>query len=336
MNKLIVSLSPHAHGTDSVERNMYGVIIALVPALLVSFLYFGVGSAIVCASSVAACVFFEWAITKYMLKRQPTITDGSAILTGLLLGFNLPSNIPVWIVIIGALVAIGVGKMTFGGLGCNPFNPALVGRCFLLASFPVQMTSWPIAGQVASYVDAQTGATPLSIMKAAIKSGDASVLDKLPDSLSLLLGDPGLNNGAGAIGEVCALALLIGLAYMLWKKIITWHIPVSILATVFVFSGLLHLANPVYANPVATLLSGGLMLGAIFMATDYVTSPMTHKGQIIYGVAIGFLSVVIRNWGAYPEGMSFAILIMNAFTPLINTYVKPKRYGETVNKEGGK
>ena len=336
MNKLIVSLSPHAHGTDSVERNMYGVIIALVPALLVSFLYFGVGSAIVCASSVAACVFFEWAITKYMLKRQPTITDGSAILTGLLLGFNLPSNIPVWIVIIGALVAIGVGKMTFGGLGCNPFNPALVGRCFLLASFPVQMTSWPIAGQVASYVDAQTGATPLSIMKAAIKSGDASVLDKLPDSLSLLLGDPGLNNGAGAIGEVCALALLIGLAYMLWKKIITWHIPVSILATVFVFSGLLHLANPVYANPVATLLSGGLMLGAIFMATDYVTSPMPHKGQIIYGVAIGFLTVVIRNWGAYPEGMSFAILIMNAFTPLINTYVKPKRFGETVNKEGGK
>ncbi len=336
MNKLIVSLSPHAHGTDSVERNMYGVIIALVPALLVSFLYFGVGSAIVCASSVAACVFFEWAITKYMLKRQSTITDGSAILTGLLLGFNLPSNIPVWIVIIGALVAIGVGKMTFGGLGCNPFNPALVGRCFLLASFPVQMTSWPIAGQVASYVDAQTGATPLSIMKAAIKSGDASVLDKLPDSLSLLLGDPGLNNGAGAIGEVCALALLIGLAYMLWKKIITWHIPVSILATVFVFSGLLHLANPVYANPVATLLSGGLMLGAIFMATDYVTSPMTHKGQIIYGVAIGFLTVVIRNWGAYPEGMSFAILIMNAFTPLINTYVKPKRFGETVNKEGGK
>lgn len=336
MNKLIVSLSPHAHGTDSVERNMYGVIIALVPALLVSFLYFGVGSAIVCASSVAACVFFEWAITKYMLKRQPTITDGSAILTGLLLGFNLPSNIPVWIVIIGALVAIGVGKMTFGGLGCNPFNPALVGRCFLLASFPVQMTSWPIAGQVASYVDAQTGATPLSIMKAAIKSGDASVLDKLPDSLSLLLGDPGLNNGAGAIGEVCALALLIGLAYMLWKKIITWHIPVSILATVFVFSGLLHLANPVYANPVATLLSGGLMLGAIFMATDYVTSPMTHKGQIIYGVAIGFLTVVIRNWGAYPEGMSFAILIMNAFTPLINTYVKPKRFGETVSKEGGK
>ena len=332
MNKLIVSLSPHAHGNDSVERNMYGVIIALIPALLVSFFYFGLGSVVVCASSIAACVFFEWAITKYIMGKQPTITDGSAILTGLLLGFNLPSNLPVWIIIIGALVAIGIGKMSFGGLGCNPFNPALVGRCFLLVSFPVQMTSWPIAGQLANYLDAETGATPLSIMKWAIKGGDVSVLNQLPDSMSLLLGNPGINNGAGTIGEVCALALLLGLAYMLWKKIITWHIPVSILATVFVFSGLLHIASPVYANPVSVLFSGGLMLGAIFMATDYVTSPMTGKGQIIYGVAIGVLTVVIRNWGAYPEGMSFAILIMNAFTPLINTYVKPKRFGE-VKKE---
>lgn len=332
MSKLIVSLSPHAHGSDSVERNMYGVIIALVPALLVSFLYFGLGSAVVCALSVAACVFFEWAITKYIMKRETSVCDGSAILTGLLLGFNLPSNLPVWIILIGALVAIGIGKMTFGGLGCNPFNPALVGRCFLLVSFPAQMTSWPVAGQVAKYVDVQTGATPLSIMKEAIKSGDASVLDKLPDSMALLLGDPGINNGAGTIGEVCALALLLGLAYMLWKKIITWHIPVSILATVFVFCGILHVANPIYASPVAELLSGGLMLGAIFMATDYVTSPMTHKGQIIYGIAIGFLTVVIRNWGSYPEGMSFAILIMNAFTPLINTYVKPKRFGEIVGE----
>lgn len=333
MSKLIVSLSPHAHGSDSIERNMYGVIIALLPALLVSFLYFGIGSVVVCASSVAACVFFEWAITKYMLKREPSITDGSAILTGLLLGFNLPSNLPVWIVIIGALVAIGIGKMTFGGLGCNPFNPALVGRCFLLVSFPAQMTSWPVAGQLTNYVDAQTGATPLSIMKEAIKTGNPSALDRLPDSVSLLLGNPGINHGAGTIGEVCAIALLLGLAYMLWKKIITWHIPVSILATVFVFCGLLHLANPVYANPVAELLTGGLMLGAIFMATDYVTSPMTHKGQVIYGIAIGALTVIIRNWGSYPEGMSFAILIMNAFTPLINTYVKPKRFGE-IMKEG--
>lgn len=332
MGKLIVSLSPHVHGVDSVERNMYGVIIALVPALLVSFFYFGIGSLIVCATSVVACVFFEWVINKYLLKSDKlTICDGSAILTGLLLGFNLPSNLSVWIVILGALVSIGVAKMTFGGLGCNIFNPALVGRCFLLISFPAQMTSWPVTGQVGSYLDAETGATPLSVMKTAIKTGDPSVLESLPSSLHMLLGHNPMG-GLGTIGEVCALALLIGLAFMLWKKIITWHIPVSIIATVFVVSGLLHLSNPVYADPLSVILSGGLMLGAIFMATDYVTSPMTHKGQLIYGVAIGLLTVIIRNWGSYPEGMSFAILIMNAFTPLINTYVKPKHFGEVLQK----
>ncbi|SFW31899.1 electron transport complex protein RnfD [Prevotellaceae bacterium HUN156] len=327
MSKLIVSLSPHAHGTDSVERNMYGVIIALLPALLVSFWFFGIGSAIVCATSVAACVFFEWAINKFMLKNERnTILDGSAILTGLLLGFNLPSNLPIWIIIIGALFAIGVAKMTFGGLGNNLFNPALVGRAALLVAFPAQMTTWPKVGQLTSYLDAETGATPLAIMKEAIKSGDSSVLKQLPDTMSLFLGNH--PDGAGAIGEICALALLLGLVYMLWRKIITWHIPVSIIATVFILSGLMHMASPVYADPLSVIFSGGLMLGAIFMATDYVTSPMTAKGQLIYGIAIGVLTVVIRNWGAYPEGMSFAILIMNAFTPLINTYVKPKRFGE--------
>lgn len=332
MGKLIVSLSPHVHGTDSVERNMYGVIVALIPALLVSFFYFGIGSVVVCATSVIACVLFEWAINRFMLKNDKlTVCDGSAVLTGLLLGFNLPSNLPIWIIIIGALVAIGVGKMTFGGLGSNIFNPALVGRCFLLVSFPAQMTSWPKIGQLTSYLDAETGATPLSIMKNAIKAGDATILNDLPDSLHMLLGNNAMG-GSGTIGEVCALALLLGLVYMLWKKIITWHIPVSIIVTVFVFSGLLHVADPIYADPIAVILSGGLMLGAIFMATDYVTSPMCFKGQIIYGVAIGFLTVVIRNWGSYPEGMSFAILIMNAFTPLINTYVKPKRFGEVIKK----
>ena len=327
MSKLIVSLSPHAHGTDSVERNMYGVIIALLPALLVSFWFFGIGSAIVCATSVAACVFFEWAINKFMLKNERnTILDGSAILTGLLLGFNLPSNLPIWIIIIGALFAIGVAKMTFGGLGNNLFNPALVGRAALLVAFPAQMTTWPKVGQLTSYLDAETGATPLAIMKEAIKSGDSSVLKHLPDTMSLFLGNH--PDGAGAMGEICALALLLGLVYMLWRKIITWHIPVSIIATVFILSGLMHMASPVYADPLSVIFSGGLMLGAIFMATDYVTSPMTAKGQLIYGIAIGVLTVVIRNWGAYPEGMSFAILIMNAFTPLINTYVKPKRFGE--------
>ncbi len=329
MGKLIVSLSPHAHGTDSVERNMYGVMIALLPALLVSFFYFGLGSVVVCLTSVAACVFFEWAINKYILKNeQNTILDGSAALTGLLLGMNLPSNLPVWIIIIGALFAIGVAKMTFGGLGQNIFNPALVGRCALLVAFPAQMTSWPMPGQWLSYTDATTGATPLAVMKEAIKSGDVNLLNQLPDAFSLLLGNHSLGGGAGTIGEICGLALIAGMVFMLWRKIITWHIPVSIIGTVFVFSALLHLANPIYADPTTVILSGGLMLGAIFMATDYVTSPMTPKGQLIYGVCIGLLTVIIRNWGAYPEGMSFAILIMNAFTPLINNYIKPTRFGE--------
>lgn len=327
-NKLIVSLSPHVHSGDSVQRNMYGVLIALVPALLVSFFTFGVGAVVVTATSVAACVFFEWAITKFILKRERTsILDGSAVITGVLLAFNVPSNLPVWIILIGALVAIGVGKMTFGGLGCNPFNPALVGRVFLLISFPVQMTSWPKLGQLGSYVDAQTGATPLALMKMAVH-GDASALQQLPSAWQLFLGQ-----NEGSLGEVSVLALLLGLAFMLWRRIITWHIPVSILATIFVFTGLMHWANPtVYAGPLTHLFTGGVMLGAIFMATDYVTSPMTHKGMIIYGIAIGFLTVVIRLFGAYPEGMSFAILIMNAFTPLINLLCKPKRFGEVKKK----
>ena len=314
-NKLIVSLSPHVHGGDSVQKNMYGVLIALIPAFLVSLYFFGLGALIVTATSVAACLFFEWAIGKYLLKKPTTtICDGSAIITGVLLAFNLPSNLPVWIIILGALFAIGVGKMSFGGLGCNPFNPALAGRVFLLLSFPVQMTSWPVVGQLTAYTDATTGATPLALMKQAIY-GNTDALSQIPDALSLLIGQNG-----GCLGEVSALALLIGLAYMLWKKIITWHIPVSILVTVFVFAGIMHLADPEkYVSPVLQLLSGGLMLGAVFM--------------LIYGVCIGLLTVVIRLFGAYPEGMSFAILIMNAFTPLINTYCKPKRFGEVAKKK---
>ena len=331
MDKLIVSLSPHVHGGDSVQKNMYGVCIALLPAMLASFYFFGLGAVAVMLTSILACVFFEWAITKFVLKRQRlTILDGSAILTGMLLAFNLPSNLPLWIIILGALFAIGVGKMTFGGLGQNIFNPALAGRVFLLISFPVQMTTWPESGQM-SYLDAQTGATPLSLMQKAILEKDASVLNDLPSSLDMLIGQTG-----GSLGEVSALLLLLGCAFMLWRKIITWHIPVSIILTVLVFAGLLHLANPIYANPMQVIFSGGLMLGACYMATDYVTSPMSHRGQLIYGVCIGLLTVIIRNWGAYPEGMSFAIIIMNAFTPLINTYCKPKRFGEVVRKEAAK
>ncbi len=329
MNKLTVSLSPHVHSGDSVSKNMYGVLIALVPALLCSFVYFGLGAILVTLVSVASCVLCEWFINKYMLKRTDTsVCDGSAILTGVLLAFNLPSNLPLWIVVIGAIFAIGVVKMTFGGLGCNLFNPALAGRAFLLISFPVQMTTWPKPMMGFFNLDAETGATPLALMKQAIKSGDSSILDGMPNSLlDMFTGQTG-----GSMGEVCEIALLIGFVYMLYKKIITWHIPVSILATVFVFAGILHFTNDGYPSPFMDLVSGGLMLGAIFMATDYVTSPMSKKGQLVYGVAIGFLTVVIRTWGAYPEGMSFAILIMNAFVPLINNYFKPKRFGEVVKK----
>ena len=330
MNKLIVSLSPHVHGGDSIKKNMYGVLIALLPAFLVSLYFFGLGALIVTAVSVLSCLFFEWAISKFLMKNETSsIADGSAVITGVLLAFNLPSNLPIWIIIIGALFAIGVGKMSFGGLGCNPFNPALVGRVFLLLSFPVQMTTWPAVGQLTAYTDATTAATPLGIMKGVITGAPGASLDQLPSAFQLLIGQNG-----GCLGEVSALALLIGLGYMLWKKIITWHIPVSIIVTVFVFSSIMHWVDPdKYALGITHLLSGGLMLGAIFMATDYVTSPMNHRGMLIYGVCIGLLTVIIRLFGAYPEGMSFAILIMNAFTPLINTYVKPKRFGEVAKKK---
>ena len=315
-NNLIVSPSPHIHGGDSISKNMYGVLIALVPAFLVSLYYFGLGALIVTATSVVACVLFEYLIQKFLMKKEPTVCDGSAILTGVLLAFNLPSNLPVWIILIGALAAIGIGKMSFGGLGNNIFNPALVGRVFLLISFPAQMTMWPEVGQLTAYTDATTGATVLSLM-------NEGALDKLPPLVDMLLGKMG-----GSLGEVSALALLLGLVFMLWKKIITWQIPVSILLTVFVFTGIMHLVNPVqYASPFVHLLSGGLMLGAIFMATDYVTSPMSKNGMLVYGVGIGILTTVIRLFGSYPEGMSFAILIMNAFTPLINSYIKPKHFG---------
>jgi len=291
---------------------MWNVIIALIPALICALYYFGIGAAIVTVTSVTGCVATEYLITRYLFGRTSTIANGSAILTGLLLACNLPSNLPVWIVLIGAAVAIGIGKMAFGGLGCNIFNPALVGRVFLLISFPAQMTTWPLPlVNTWNYADASTGATILG----ALKMGDMSVTDV--DIFDKLMGMAG-----GSLGEVGSIALLIGLAYLLATKTISWHIPVSILATVALFSW------SIGANPVVELLSGGLLLGAIFMATDYVTSPMCHRGMLLYGALIGIITVVIRQWGAYPEGMSFAILIMNGFTPLINRYIKPHKFGE--------
>ena len=330
---LVISHSPHVHANNSVKKIMYLVILALIPELIVSLVYFGLGALIVTLTAILSAVFFEWFIQKFMMKTKPTISDGSAIITGLLLAFNVPSNLPLWIVIIGSLVAIGIGKMTFGGLGNNIFNPALVGRVFLLISFPVQMTSWPTPGgqNITAYTDAVTGATPLGIIKEGVKNGESlsQLMNKIPDYWNMLLGHMG-----GSLGEISAIALLLGGAFLIWKKIINWQIPTAILTTVIIFTGILHMADPEkYADPLFHLLTGGLMLGSLFMATDMVTSPMTPKGMVYYGIGIGFLVVVIRVWGAYPEGMSFAILIMNAFVPLINMYSKPKLYGE-VKKNG--
>ncbi|PID93077.1 MAG: Na+-transporting NADH:ubiquinone oxidoreductase subunit D [Bacteroidetes bacterium] len=325
MTKLIVSPSPHAASRESVPGLMYGVILSLMPALAVSVFFFGIGMIITTLVSVASCILFEYLIQKYLLRGKASHMDGSAILTGLLLAFCLPANIPFWMAIIGALAAIGIGKMTFGGLGNNIFNPALVGRVFLFISFPVAMTSWPEPGQWMKYTDAVTGPTPLGVLKEGVAMKSVpEIMPELPSYLHLLIG-----NMMGSAGEVAALALLLGLVYLLYKKIITWHIPVSILTSVFVFTGILWLANPEkFADPLFHLLSGGLMLGAIYMATDYVTCPMNTKGMLVYGTGIGILTVLIRVFGAYPEGMQFAILIFNGFTPLINKYMKPKRFGK--------
>ncbi|MDR0810859.1 MAG: RnfABCDGE type electron transport complex subunit D, partial [Paludibacter sp.] len=305
MNKLIISPSPHIHSGDSIKKNMYGVIIALLPALLIGIWLFGLGALLVTLTAVACCLLFEFLIQKYLLKTPTNISDGSAIITGVLLAMNLPSTIPLWMVVVGSLVAIGIGKMTFGGLGNNIFNPALVGRVFMLISFPAAMTTWA-APQGWATTDATTGATPLALAKFS----DSITEMMLKHNFNLL--DFGIGGGmGGSFGEVSAFALLAGMVFLLWRKIISWHIPVSIFTTVFICSGLLHWGD--WAAPFFALLTGGLMLGAIFMATDYVTSPMTPRGQLVYGAGIGILTVVIRNFGAYPEGVSFAILIMNAF-----------------------
>ena len=326
---LNVSPSPHAHGKETTKKLMYGVVLALVPAFLTSIYYFGYGAVIVTATAVISCIIFEYLIQRYFLKKPASISDGSAIVTGLLLAFNLPSNIPVFIIVIGSFVSIVIAKMTFGGLGNNPFNPALVGRVFMLISFPVQMTSWPVAaGFNTGYTDAVTGATPLAVVKEGLKNGEPlqQLLSQVPAPSQMFLGQMG-----GSLGEVAAVALLLGFAYLLITKIITWHIPVSIIATIAIFTGILSSTDPSgNAGPVFHILTGGVLLGAIFMATDYVTSPMNPKAMLLYGCGIGLLTVIIRVWGAYPEGVSFAILIMNAFVPLMNLYIKPKRFGEVI------
>ena len=326
---LTVSPSPHVHGDFSTQRIMLDVAIALMPALLVSILYFGVGALKVVFVAVVACVLFEYLIQKYLLKVPVTITDGSALVSGLLLAFNVPSSIPTWMLILGALVTIGIAKMSFGGLGKNPFNPALVGRVFLLISFPVDMTNWPKPRLLDfSFADAVSGATALGKLKEGVMMGET--VDKLmidiPSYLDLFVG-----NVNGSLGEMSAAALLLGAVYLLARRVISFQIPMSFILSVILLTGIFWFYDPSrYADPLFHILSGGLMLGAWFMATDMVTSPMSKKGMIIFGIGCGLLTVLIRLFGAYPEGVSFAILIMNAVVPLINRSCTPKRFGEVL------
>ncbi|MDP8222624.1 MAG: RnfABCDGE type electron transport complex subunit D [Candidatus Lernaella stagnicola] len=322
--RLIVSSSPHVHGPDSVPKIMWSVVAALVPATALSIYTFGLGAALTVLWAVAGCVMAE-ALFARLLKRPLTITDGSAAVTGLLLALNLPANAPWWMTLIGCLVAVGLAKWAFGGLGQNIFNPALVARVFLLISFPVQMTSWPLpmgAGRFRS-LDALTGATPLGRINEAILRDKPEMLDGMASWTDMALG-----NIPGSMGEISAVALMIGALFLLYRGYITWHTPVSYIGTVFVLGHLLHLTKPeLFPSGQVHVMAGGLMLGALFMATDMVTSPLTGKGQLIFGLGCGVLTVVIRLFGAYPEGVSFAILIMNATVPLIDRFTVPKKFG---------
>lgn len=327
---LNVSGSPHVYTDNSVRKIMYGVVYAMLPALLVSVYFFGLDAIRVTVLSVVLCLLVEYLIQKYILRTEVTITDGSAMITGILLAFNVPSNLPWWIILIGAIVSIGIGKMSFGGLGKNIFNPALVGRVFLLISFPVQMTSWPVPKPLGgtALTDAVTGPTPLGILKEGLAAGRTvqDIMPELPNYVQqMMVGFQG-----GSLGEVSAFALILGALYMLIKKIITWHTPGAYIGSVVVFSGILWLVDPtMYVDPLFHLISGGMMLGVFYMATDMVSSPMSAKGQLIFGAGAGILTILIRVFGAYPEGVSFAILIMNAFVPIIDRAFKPKRFGET-------
>lgn len=343
MNKLIVSGAPHVHGRENTKRLMLDVIIALLPAVLVSVYFFGLSAIKLVLISVVACVLVEYLIQKFFFKGPLTICDLSAVVTGVLLALNLPICSPWWMIVIGAVVAIGIAKMTFGGLGQNFFNPALVARVVLLVSFPVLMTGAAFHAPDSGYLfgngsivshalDATSGATPLAFVKEQLAKG-VSMQDIFANN-NLSYGTMLWARIGGSAGEASALALILGFIYLLFRRVIKPHISLAILITVFVFSGILWLVNPAkFTDPVFNLLSGGLLLGSFFMATDYVTSPMTPKGMIIFGVGIGILTILIREFGSYPEGVSFAILIMNATVPLINKFATPKRFAKEAQKK---
>lgn len=325
MNKLLVSPSPHVHAPVSTKSLMRDVVIALLPAVIVSVVFYGLGEIVVLATSVISCVLIEYLITRFLLKKPSTICDYSAAVTGILLALNLPYTTPWWVVSIGALFAIGVVKMTFGGLGQNIFNPAIAGRVFLLVSFPSYMTKWHMP-QGLFGLDAVTGSTPLGMITEGLAK-DQTVPEIMAEK-GLSYAQMLFANIGGSVGEISALALLAGFVYLLVRRVIKPHITLSIWGTVAAVSLIFWLINPDrFTDPVFNLLTGGMILGSCFMATDYVTSPMTVKGGIVYGIGIGFITLMIRYFGSYPEGMSFAILIMNSVVPLINMWFHQKKYG---------
>ena len=318
MEKLHVSVSPHIHGKKSTQAIMLDVIIALLPATIAGVVLFGIDALLVVATCVISAVVCEL-LFNIIVKKEQTVSDLSSVVTGLLLALNLPATTPWWVVFIGAVVAIGVAKMTFGGLGQNLFNPAIVGRVFLLISFPTYMTDWTRPqGFIGGGLDAFSGATPLGLAK----EGGVAAIEGL-DYMDMLFFNIG-----GSAGELSAIAILAGFVYLLVRRVIRPYITLSILATVAIFSGIFWAVNPAeYTDPLFNLLTGGILLGSVFMATDYVTSPMSNVGGIIFGVGIGVITMLIRYFGAYPEGMSFAILIMNSVVPLINKVCHAKKYG---------
>ena len=322
MSQLYLSSSPHIHSGVTTAKIMRAVIYSLLPACGVAVYFFGLPALLVLVLCTVGCVATEVACNR-LFKNKLSIGDGSAALTGILLALNLPSQAPWWLALLGAVIAIAIGKQVYGGLGYNPFNPALVARVVLLISFPVHMTAWTKPAPLLSGIDAVTTATPLGEWKTAVM-----LTGKLPENLAAGLGDYFVGNMAGCLGEVSALALLLGALYLFWKKIITWHVPLTFIGTVLILGGLFWLLDPTrYPNPLFHLLTGGLVLGAFYMATDMVTSPVTPRGQVLFGFGCGLVTLLIRQYGGYPEGVSFAILLMNAATPLIDRYTQPRVFG---------
>lgn len=326
--RLYFSPAPHLRDSDNVSKIMWSVVAALVPATLFGVYFFGLYALRVILIAVASNLFFEWAGMKFF-KNPGKLGDGSAVITGILLALNLPSSSPWWMVVVGSFVAMIIAKQCYGGLGFNPFNPALVARVALLIAWPSRMTTFWTPGNIFSKVDAVSMPTPMGIWKVEMISKGT-----VHGAQQISLWDMFVGNIGGSIGEVSALALIIGGLFMIFRKVITWHIPVTYIGTVAVMTSAFWISDPhKYINPLFHIFGGGLMLGAIFMATDMVTSPVTKKGMVVFGIGCGILTVLIRMFGGYPEGVSFSILIMNAFTPLIEKFTEPKPFGAV---KGGK